>query len=256
MFENAKKNGLPSKELLKKNTLYHKYKNLNFVSPSKWLYELAKKSVVTKDKPVFHIPNLVETTIFKPTDKKTARQILNIPSSGTLIGFGAISPKSPYKGWSYLKEALELVSKQGDKEDIGIVIFGSDYDADIEKALPFKCCFVGRLRDEYSAALVYNAVDLFVAPSLAETFGLVILESLRCGTPVVAFETGGIPELIHHKNNGYLAKYRDSEDLAEGILFCLKNLSNVDALTEFDTDIIIKQHLALYKQITPSNSTS
>jgi len=256
MFENAKKNGLPSKELNKKHRLYHKYNNLHFVSPSKWLYELAKKSVLTKDKPVFHIPNLVDTTIFKPADKRTVRQILNLPSSGTLIGFGAISPKSPYKGWSYLKEALELVSKKQNKEDIGIVIFGSDYDEEIEKAMPFKCYFVGRLRDEYSAALVYNAVDLFVAPSLAETFGLVILESLRCGTPVVAFETGGIPELMHHKINGYLAKYRDSIDLSEGILFCLENLSNVVALEEFDSEIIIKQHLALYEKITPRKTTS
>jgi len=71
MFENAKKNGLPSKELNKKHRLYHKYNNLHFVSPSKWLYELAKKSVLTKDKPVFHIPNLVDTTIFKPADKRT-----------------------------------------------------------------------------------------------------------------------------------------------------------------------------------------
>lgn len=256
MFENAKKNDLPSKELNKKHSLYHKYDNLHFVSPSNWLYELANKSVLTKDKPIFHIPNLVETAIFKPTDKKTARQVLNIPSSGTLIGFGAISPKSPYKGWSYLKEALELVSKKENKEDIGIVIFGSDYDEEIENALPFKCYFVGRLRDEYSAALVYNAVDLFVAPSLAETFGLVILESLRCGTPVVAFETGGIPELIHHKKNGYLAKYRDSSDLAEGILFCLTKLSNVNPLPEFDTEVIIKQHLKLYKQIAPNKSIS
>jgi len=122
--------------------------------------------------------------------------------------------------------------------------------------MPFKCYFVGRLRDEYSAALVYNAVDLFVAPSLAETFGLVILESLRCGTPVVAFETGGIPELMHHKINGYLAKYRDSIDLSEGILFCLENLSNVVALEEFDSEIIIKQHLALYEKITPRKTTS
>jgi len=254
MFENAKTNGLPAKELKKKYNLYRKYDNLNFVSPSNWLYELAKKSVATKDKPVFHIPNLVDATIFKPTDKKTARQILNIPDAHTLIGFGAISPKSPYKGWSYLKEALELVSKKESAENIGIVIFGSDYDEEIAKALPFKCYFVGRLRDEYSAALVYNAVNLFVAPSLAETFGLVILESLRCATPVVAFETGGIPELIDHKENGYLAKYKDSLDLAEGIMFCLSNLKNVNALPEFDTEEIVKQHIELYKQIAPNKS--
>lgn len=251
MFENAKTNGLPEKGLQKKVRLYYKYNNLNFVSPSQWLYELAKKSVLTKDKPLFHIPNLVDSTIFKPADRETVRQILNLPNAVTLIGFGAISPKSPYKGWSYLKEALQIVAEKG-TDDVGIVIFGSDYDQEIEKALPFKCYFVGRLRDEYSAALVYNAVDLFVAPSLAETFGLVILESLRCGTPVVAFRTGGIPELIRHKKNGYLAKYKDSLDLAEGILFCLNMLSSVEALPEFDTEAIVKQHLALYKQIAPN----
>jgi len=254
MFEHPNKNGVPSKQLKRKHTLYNKYDNLNFVSPSKWLHERAKNSVLTKEKPTFHIPNLVDNVIFKPSDKKVARQVLNLPSTGTLIGFGAISPKSPYKGWSYLKEALAKVAEKKGAEDIGIVIFGSNYDEEIVQAFPFKCHFVGRLRDEYSAAMVYNAVELFVAPSIAETFGLVILESLRCGTPVVAFETGGIPELIAHKTNGYLAKYKDSSDLAEGILFCLAQLHNVEALAEFDSEVIIKQHLALFKQIAPNKS--
>ena len=256
MFEDDSEKRLSIKGLNKKRRLYQKYDNLHFVSPSNWLYQLAKKAVLTKEKPIFYIPNLVDTTIFKPSDKKAVRQILNLPSSDTLIGFGAISPKSPYKGWLYLIEALELTAKTESTKNIGIVIFGSDYDIEIAKAIPFKCYFVGRLHDEYSAALVYNAIDLFMAPSLAETFGLVILESLRCGTPVVAFEIGGVPELIDHKNNGYLAKYRDSADLAEGILFCLTNLSKVDALPEFDAKLIMEQHLQLYKEILPDKSIS
>ncbi len=256
VFGEKKNNTLPIKELKKKYDLYHRYDNLYFVSPSEWLYKLSKKSWLTSDKPKLHIPNLVSPSFFKPIDKKMARKVLNLPEGDeTLIGFGAISPKSPYKGWTYLKEALDLISKKENTKNISVVIFGSNYDEDIANAIPFKTYFVGRLRDEYSTVLVYNAVNLFVAPSLAETFGLVILEALRCGTPVVAFKIGGIPELINHKENGYLATYKDSIDLTAGICFCLSELKNVKASSVFDQEVIIEQHLALHKQLLSKKST-
>ena len=72
-------------------------------------------------------------------------------------------------------------------------------------------------------SLVYNAANIFIAPSLAEAFGYIVMESLCCGTPVVGFDVGGIPDMISHKENGYLAKYKDSEDIADGIIFCIEN---------------------------------
>jgi glycosyltransferase involved in cell wall biosynthesis len=240
---------LPVKEFNKKNKLYHKYENLYFVSPSNWLSELAKKSGLTRDKPIFHIPNIVDVHPFKSFDKKMARQVLNLDLNDIIIAFGAASPKSPYKGWKYLKLALDLLAKDSSFNKVSVAIFGSDYDDEIAKAVPFKTKFMGRVYDEYSTALIYNAANIFVAPSMAETFGLVILEAIRCGTPVVAFETGGIPEIISHKKNGYLAAYKDAEDLFRGIKFCLEQQLDVVPPAYLDTDVSIDTHKALHEKI-------
>ncbi|MRI02605.1 glycosyltransferase [Kriegella sp. EG-1] len=247
-FENKQKK-LAIKEFNKKKKFYDAYDNLHFIAPSKWLYELAKKSMLLKNKPVHYIPNIIGKEPFKPLDKKVTRKLLNLNEDDTIIAFGAASPNSPYKGWKYLKEALDILSIKLKDKPITVIIFGSEHNAEIADAIPFKTIFFGRLNDNYSTALIYNSANVFVAPSVAETFGLVILEALRCGTPVAAFNTGGIPDIIEHKQNGYLAEYRNANDLAEGISFCLqKNLEGF-APKKFDSQPIITSHLNIFDQL-------
>lgn len=240
---------LPMNEFKKKLKLYNKYENFHFLAPSTWMFDLAKASKLTKEKHIVKIPNLVGTKPFKPVNKQFAREILGLDTSGTIILFGAASPLSPYKGWNYLIKALEHLKSQENTDNITVAIFGSDYDEGIASAIPFKTNFLGRLRDEYSTATAYNAADVFVAPSLAETFGLVILEAMRCKTPVAAFDTGGVSDIIEHKKNGYLANYKDAEDLAKGIQFCLNEKLNVEVTPDLDADTIVNQHISLYKKL-------
>ena len=249
MFPANKKNDLSAKEFRKKLKLYSKYNNLYFVSPSKWLYSCAKESLLTKDKPVFYIPNILDNTLFKPMDKTVAKQILNIDTGETVIAFGAITVNSPYKGWTYLQKALELLKQDNTVKNISVLIFGSAYNKEIADAIPFKTKFMGYLLDEYSASLVYNAADVFIAPSLAEAFGYVVMEALSCGTPVVGFNVGGIPDMISHKENGYLAKYKDAADVSEGIKFCLQSKIKGYLLPEIDPAVTIKKHLELFDQV-------
>jgi glycosyltransferase involved in cell wall biosynthesis len=251
MFSSIKKNDFSAKEFRKKEKLYSKYNNLHFLSPSKWLYDCAKASLLTKNKPVHYIPNILDNELFKPADKIIAKQILNIDTTETVIAFGAISVNSPYKGWAYLQKALELL-KQDDllSKNISVLIFGSVYTKEIAEAIPFKTKFMGYLKDEYSTSLIYNAADVFIAPSLAEAFGYVVMESLSCGTPVVGFNVGGIPDMISHKENGYLAKYKDAEDLAEGIKYCIQNNIKGSLLPNLDPALTVQRHLDLFKQIT------
>jgi glycosyltransferase involved in cell wall biosynthesis len=195
------------------------------------------------------IPNLVDTKVFKDIDQKVAREILGIKTSGTVILFGAVSPRSPYKGWVYLVKALEKLKTVDTKKDITIAIFGSGYEEKIASSIPFKVKFFGSFRDEQTMAVAYNAADVFVAPSVAETFGLVVLEALRCKTPVVAFDTGGIPDIIQHKKNGYLANYKDATDFAKGIVFCINEKLNIEVSSKFDRETIVSQHKSLYKRL-------
>ena len=243
---------LPMKEFKKKSKLYSSYKNLYFAAPSTWLTDLAKKSALTRDKPIYHLPNVIDYNMFKSFDKNFARNILNIKDDGYIIAFGAVSPKSPYKGWRYLKEALELLYQEKGTEAISILIFGSDHDAEIANAIPFKTTFLGRLRDEYSTALVYNAADIFMAPSLADNLPTTVMESLCCGTPVVGFDNGGIPDMVVHHQNGYLAKYKDSQDLMNGIKYCLSHKMEVKPPSIFNTDAVINTHKKLYKEMLSS----
>lgn len=244
---------IPIREFKKKLKLYNAYKNFHFLAPSTWLFDLAHKSMLTKGKDIVKIPNLVDTKPFKPVDQRSARKILGLDEDGIIILFGAVSPHSPYKGWDYLLRALEHLAIAKNTTDITVAIFGSDYDEKVASEIPFKTNFLGRLRDEYSTAIVYNAADVFVVPSLAETFGLVVLEAIRCQTPVAAFDTGGICDIIEHKKNGYLAKYKDAEDLAKGIEFCLGQKLNVEASPSLDKDIIVNQHISLYKRLLNQN---
>lgn len=235
-----------SKAFVKKQKLYSKYNNLYFVSPSIWLQQCALQSQLAKDKPVFYIPNVLDTTIFKPCDKKTARAILNLAENDIIVAFGAVSVSSPYKGWAYLAAALQLLKEQNLQGNISILVFGSGYNKEMDDAIPFTTRFMGFLGDEYSTTLVYNAADVFVVPSLADNQPTIVQESLSCGTPVVGFNTGGIPDMIEHKKNGYLAEYKNAADIVEGIKYCLENNIKGYMQQQFKTPVTIQKHLNLF----------
>jgi len=247
MFPIDKDDDLSASGFKRKQELFSRYNNLYFVAPSKWLYECTKKSFLTKDKPVFYIPNILDSTLFKPFDKNIAKKILNIDTNDTVIAFGAVSIKSPYKGWAYLQKALELLKQDTSLGNVLVLIFGSGYNKEIAESIPFPTKFMGYLCDEYSTSLVYNASDVFLAPSLAEAFGYVIFEALNCGTPVVGFKTGGIPDIIHHKENGYLAEYKNAADLATGVKYCLEHNIKGSMLPGFEPDTILNKHLELFE---------
>jgi len=249
MFPAEIKNDLAFKEFKKKLQLYSKYHNLYFVSPSRWLYSCTKESLLTKDKPAFCIPNIINTALYRPVGKTKARQSLNIDINEAVIAFGAVSVNSPYKGWAYLQKALELLQEDNSIKNISVLIFGSSYSKEIAETIPFKTKFMGYLDDEYSISLVYNAADVFIVPSLADNLPTTVLESLSCGTPVVGFNIGGIPDMIRHKENGYLAKYKDAEDVCEGIKFCLHNNLKGYMLPDFEPELIVKKHLELFDYI-------
>lgn len=247
MFTAAGGKDLAASGFRRKQKLYEKYDNFYFVSPSKWLYNCAKESALTKNKPVYHIPNVLDQRKFKPFDRQVAREVLNIPADERIIAFGAVSVDSPYKGWEYLKSSLNLLKQKQKFDNVSVLVFGGGNDKVMAEAIPFKTKFLGRVTDEYAMAVVYNAADVFIAPSLADNLPYVIFESLACGTPVVAFDTGGIPDLIRHKQNGYLARYKDPADLAAGLEFCLQNDLPVGVLPEFANDVTIAKHLELFR---------
>jgi len=236
---------LSTREFRKKKKIYAKYNNLYFVSPSKWLYNCATQSNLLKNKPIYTIPNVIDNSLFKSIDKITAKKIFNIPLEVKVLAFGATSLNSPFKGWLYLLQALGILRSNLKYDEVLILTFGGILSTEIIDKIPFKIKMLGPLHDDYSTMLAYNAADVFIAPSLAETFGLVILEAILCGTPAVGFKIGGIPDIINHKKNGYLANYKDASDLAEGIIYCLKKKLPMNIPKDFSLNHIIGEHLKL-----------
>lgn len=249
MFDGQKKNDLSLKGFKKKLEIYSKFDNLYFVSPSKWLYDCAKKSFLLKEKPIFYIPNAIDNTLFKPFDKNVAKSILNIDANDTVIAFGAMKVDNPYKGWSYLQKALDILKQRDELKNITILIFGSSHNKKMADEIPFKTHFMGRLSDDYSINLAYNAADVFVVPSLADNLPTTVVESMCCGTAVVGFKVGGIPDMISHKENGYLAQYLDAEDIANGIKFCIDNKIKGKLLPVFERDTVVSKHIDLIASV-------
>jgi glycosyltransferase involved in cell wall biosynthesis len=233
-----------------KHRIYKKFDNLMFIAPSGWLFDCTHKSGITNNNRIYHIPNLIDTEVFKPLNKEMARQLFSLDSKKKIIGFGAHSAlTNPYKGWSYLKEALQIVSHDESLQGIQteLLIFGSNYSKEIAESIPFPVHFLGNLYDEYSLAAAYNCIDVFVIPSLAENFPNTILESLACDVPVVGFNTGGIPDTVN-EHSGYLAEYNNSADLARGISLLLREKINVNSyVMPFLKDVIISRHKKLWK---------
>lgn len=250
-LKSSGKHDFSYKQLRIKHKILDKYSNLSFIAPSKWLYKCTKESSLGKNHKIYHIPNLLDSTIFHTLDKKLCREILNLPKDKKIILFGADSALSnPYKGFEYLVEALKILEKDSDvnNTEIELVIFGSSYNKNIEEMLPFKTHFMGYLHDSYTLALLYNSADVFCIPSLAENFANTILESVHCGTPVVGFDVGGIPDVVNDKT-GYLAKYRDSEDFARGIKIVLNSIIkiNIEEMKNYKTNILIETHKELWR---------
>jgi len=239
----------PNKEFHSKKKIYSEFDNIYFISPSKWLFNCATRSALVRGKPLYHIPNIIDNNLFKPVGREFARRTLNLNEDSKIIAFGAFSVSSAYKGWPELLKALKILSATYQKDEITILIFGSGQNNEISGTVPFRTRFMGFLKDEYSTVLVYNAADVFVTPSLADKLPTTVLECLACGTPVAGFNVGGIPDMISHLENGYLAKYRDPEDLANGIRYLLEGKVKGKLLPEFAKNVLVRKHIDLINSI-------
>ena len=198
-------------------------RQITFVACSEWLASEAKKSALLKGQRVERIPNPIDTHIYQPVDKKKAREAVGLPIEGRIILFASQRVTNPGKGMQYLLEACRLLAEQHPekKDDMTVAILGGHAE-EIAGQLPFRTCPLGYVNDEQRIVNIYNAADVFVLPSLSENLPNTIMEAMACGVPSVGFRVGGIPEEIEHQKTGYVAAYRDAEDLARGLHWILE----------------------------------
>ena len=235
----------------KKLSLY-KDANITFVGCSRWLSDRARKSYLLQEKAVLSIPNPINMEVYHPMDQNMPRGLLGLPSGKKLLLFGALNVTDKRKGIDFLIEALRKLEKQ----DVELVVFGQVKD-DIRGLFPVPIHSMGYLSDESKIVALYNAVDMFITSSLEENLPNTIMESMACGTPCVGFAAGGIPEMIDHRVNGYVANYKDAGDLACGIRWVLEH-EDRQALSDacvkkvrdnYTEEVVARQYIALYKKL-------
>lgn len=252
------KDDFSHKNWLRKKKAYSML-NCHIVAPSNWMANSVHLSSLMGFRKVSVIPNTIETNVFKPYVKAEAKKILKInPDKFVMMSGFMPSKNDKHKGTSYLIDALnDLATRPGiNKENIELVIFGNKSNVDMPD-FPFKTTFLGSINNDEHLAKCYSAADVFIAPSLEDNLPNTVMESLSCATPVVAFKTGGIPDMVKHLENGYLAEYRSSEDLATGIEWLYHDENALDIqkearrtiLIQFSEAVIAEKHLLLYQSL-------
>lgn len=208
---------IAEKQLNRKRIYWSKYKNLKFVAPSKWLAQCTKNSIIAKDHEVYTIPNIIDTNLFRPL-QISLKNIWGLNPLKKTILFCAYNINDVYKGGKYIQELL----CQLDNTKYECIIVGSIRKDDLCKT-PIKIIQTGFLQDQISLSILYNSCDTFVITSVAENYPNVLLESMACGKPCVGFPTGGITDLIQHKENGYLTSGYSVAELLMGINWIFSN---------------------------------
>lgn len=252
---------LPALQLRQKKNELEKAK-IAVVAPSNWMAEQAASSSLFSGRPVSVIPNSLDMEIYIPRSKVEAKAEFAIPSDALTLMCGAVDNKEQRKGFHLLFEALQICQQNAwfsDKCKQGkIVILVTGVNGHGFSELDITVKEVGLLSSDQDMATVYNATDLFVLPSLEDNLPNTIMEAMACGTPVVSFRTGGIPDLIQHGENGSLVEKGDIYGLAELIVELLHDDSKREKFAvrsrafigeKFNEDLLSDRYLSLFDEL-------
>lgn len=230
---------------------------VSFIAPSRWMAGIARRSPVSRERPINVIPNAIDLQRFRNIDRAAARRLFALPDNRIVLLFGGVlSNLDPRKGFQLLDAALERLAGTEWAARVSLCVFGSAQRAEGQiHGIPVR--YVGHLHDEASLIALYSACDLFMAPSLQDNLPNTVMEAAACGLPTVAFDIGGMADLIEHGVSGWLAHAADVGSLAEGIIRGARDdtwrvaaglAARRHAEANFSYPTVAAAHLALYSQ--------
>lgn len=236
---------------------------ITFVGCSRWMADKAAQAPLLSNQRVATIPNPIDTHFYAPAGTEgmptqtEVRTTLNLPTDRLLILFSAFKVTDHNKGIDHLIEAVKLLQKQYPEwsERLGIVLAGRGANTLQEAFGDVPVYAMGYVEDEERMRQIYQACNLFAMPTLMDNLPNTVAESMACGVPCVAFSVGGVPQMIDHGVNGYLAKYDDCADLAKGIYATLNSPSytalcrnaRTKAVNAYDESTVAASYIKLYK---------
>lgn len=233
---------------IKINSVKHK-ENIHVVCPSYWMYTQSLSSSILGKFPHSIIPNCIPVEIFQPLDRLKSRNIFGLPPNKKVILFVAASVSNPRKGFKLLTRALNFFN--GD--DYQLAIVGNSSLSDLVKTKSLSN--LGEIENEEQMAAVYSAADIFVIPSIEDNLPNTMIESIACGTPIVGFNIGGIPDVVIDGFNGFMANKIEPDELYITILKALhfnfdRQKIAEDALKRFGPDVQIARFIDLYRSLS------
>lgn len=224
------------------------------VAPSLWLAKRVGESMLA-DREVHHIPHGVDTTVFRALDKSQCRELLGIPAGKSVLLCAMEYMNRPLKGADLLIKALKCLPEEVRKNSI-LLMFGKAHPS-VTKEIPMEYRDLGYISADSLKTVAYSAADLLVNPSRAESFGLVALEAMACGTPVVAFRVGGIPEQVRPGETGDLAEPEDASSLAGAVARWIADPAGLEWLSrkcrrvvemEYSLDLQVRRSIEIYQK--------
>lgn len=237
--------------------------DITFVAPSHWMAQSARSSSLLNLMPIEVIPNGIDVTRFAPGDRAEARASLGLPQKDLVLLYGASSfTRDTNKGFAFLKSSLSLIAGSLGQMRLTVALFGDGSCQETEMAgIPVRS--YGPIETEEKLVSLYRAADMFLLPSLQESLSYTVMEAMACGTPCVAFDVGGVSDLISHRENGYFARAANEDELAEGIMWMLAEQDRRAIMgrkarqsieSGFSIDRVAKRYISLYDRVLANRS--
>ena len=225
------------------------------VTPSKWLGDCAGSSSLFENTDVRVIPNAVPTDRYHPESRRRAKDILDINSDKYIFIYGAMdATDNPRKGYKYIQQMMERIPRSY-SDEIEFIVFGSSKDT-VSKIHGIPVRHFEYIPEANLPAL-YSVADAMIVPSKQDNLPNTVLESLACGTPCIAFDVGGIPDMIQHRETGYLAEPYNPDGLVEGIEWIIAHDDSDSILSRcrntvlenFSPEVVREQYVELYSDV-------
>jgi len=237
-----------------KNWVYQ-HSQLTLVTPSQWMTAQAKLSMLSQF-PIYHIPHGIDTKLYKPHDPIQCRSLLGIPPDKYVLLFVVDRLDRYLKGGDLLQQALQSLPATL-KTNLTLLLLGNKGEA-LARSIDIPTVDLGFVLNDRLKTICYSAADLFVFPTRVENFPLVVLESMACGTPVVSYRVGGVPDVVRPGVTGYLAEPDNATDLRHGIIQLLEDTplrqqmgqqARATICAEYTIELQVERYLEVYHQL-------
>jgi glycosyltransferase involved in cell wall biosynthesis len=224
--------------------------NFKILAGSGWTLKQAQESKIYKNQDlIYNINSLIDLKLFNNKNRDIAKRIFGLDKERFYILMGCQNAKDKRKGFQYLVESLKILEKElcpSNKSKIEVIIISRDI-SEVFNEIPFSKKKIDYIDDYRLLVLLYQSVNVFVNSSIEDSGPLMVSEALACGTPVVGFDMGVVSNLVITNFNGYKAKLKDSEDLANGI----KNIFN---LSESEYNLLSKNAFKTIEEFSSMES--